>query len=479
MPDQTELLNYEILDLLTSLAEKSLVIYENVGERVRFRLLETVREYGRDRLVESGDMPDQRKRHLIYYARLVEEIEPGLQGPDQIEVLNTLELEHDNLRSALNWSLTDDECVVYGLRIAGALGWFWKVRGFFAEGLARCQELLELPGASTRDLVRAKALNAGGSLAETLGEVETAYAMLTEALDIRNELNDLVGVSSTLNNLAVLDARRSDYDSALTRHAQSLEIDRKLGNKRGIANTLTNMANVEADKGNYPAAKAHYEESLALKRKLSDTRGIANTLSNLAVLAQEQGDGTTARELQEEAHQLRVAIGDRYGIATSLINLGRIAKNELRFEDARLLFEESLTLRRELGGKQSIATALGNLGQIARLQGDLATALTLQKEALETRFDLGNRRNAAESLEEIAQICFLSMRNRDAVLLLAAADAMRDSIEAPIPPQDRPQIANVVDLLRDASGPDFDALWAEGAALPWADAVALALSLTA
>lgn len=330
----SRLLDYEILDLLTSLAEKSLVVYENVGERVRFRLLETVREYGRDRLLEAGEMNDARIRHRSYYARLAEEIEPGLSGPDQIEALNTLELEHDNLRSALNWSLVDDEGVADGLRIAGALGWFWKVRGFPREGLQRCRELLEEPAAREPTPARAKVLNAAGSLAESLGELDEARAMLTEALEIRRSCGDTAGTAGTLNNLGVIAARQADYETALALHRESLDLYRSMNDRLGIANALTNMANVLTDQGDYEKAKETYEESLALKRKLGDKRGIANTLSNLATLAHEQNDHETARQLQEEAYEIRREIGDRFGIAISLHNLGTIARAQGRLDDA-------------------------------------------------------------------------------------------------------------------------------------------------
>ncbi|HRI44724.1 MAG TPA: tetratricopeptide repeat protein [Fimbriimonadaceae bacterium] len=478
MPD-TRLLDYEILDLLTSLAEKSLVIYENVGERVRFRLLETVREYGRDRLLEAGEMNAARVRHRSYYARLAEEIEPGLSGPDQIEALNTLELEHDNLRSALNWSLNDDEGVADGLRLAGVLGWFWKVRGFLREGLQRCRELLEAPGAREPNEARAKVLNAGGSLAETLGELDEAREMLTEALSIRRSLGDTAGIAGTLNNLGVIAARQANYEAAVAIHNESLDLYRSMNDRRGVANALTNMANVLTDQGDYARAKETYEESLTLKRKLGDKRGIANTLSNLATLAHEQNDHETARELQEEAYEIRREIGDRFGIAISLHNLGTIARAQGRLDDARALLEESLALRRELGGKQAIALAVGNLSKVARLQGDLLSALTLQQEGLETKFHLVDRRNTAAALEEIAKICALWGRNDEAVVLLAAAQALRKAIGAPIPPNEQSEFDTFRSLLEESLGGRFAELWESGDQMPWEEAVHLALALGA
>ena len=314
----------EVFDLLTSLSDKSLVVAEQMDEHSRYRLLETVRQYARDRLMESGGGEAVRERHRDYFLALAEEAEPKLLGAGQAEWLQRLEDEHENLRAALDWSL-----VAAGsnedLRLCGALQRFWWTRGHLTEGRQWCVRVLGKAGGDERTPERAKALSAAGVLAHHQSEYSAARGRHEESLAIHRQLGDRKGISVSLNNLGNVAYRQGDLASARSLHEESLAIERDLGDRCGIAVSLNNLGNVALDQRDFAAARALYEESLAIERELGGRSGIACSLDNLGLVAYFQADYSAARSLHEESLTIWRELGDLRSIARSLTSLGDAA----------------------------------------------------------------------------------------------------------------------------------------------------------
>ncbi|MGH2402899.1 MAG: AAA family ATPase [bacterium] len=264
----------DVLELVTRLVEKSLVVFEESAGR--YGLLETVRQFARDRLLESGEVPTVRTRDLDWFLALAERGEPARRGPEQETWLNRLEREHDNFRVALEWAL-EGPYADKGLRLAGALGWFWIRRGFANEG----REWLD------------RALAADGPASP-----ERAMALFWVANTARFQLD-----SRRL-------ARRAEEYRALAR---------ELGDRRHEAYALCFLGIVAAAEGSLDAAEALCEEGHSVLRELNDTWGVAWTLQALAFLAAQGGDLARARALHEERlvlERTRVSISRR--LPTSL-----------------------------------------------------------------------------------------------------------------------------------------------------------------
>jgi len=338
----------DVLDLLTSLADKSLVVPEQGDAQTRYRLLETVRQYARDRLEDTGASAAARARHRDYFLGLAEEAAPKLRGAEQITWLRRLEEEHDNLRAALEWSLLETGSRG-GLRLCGALQRFWWTRGHLSEGRQWCTRVLGNAGAEDRTGERAHALNAAGTLATYQG----------------------------------------DYPAARALHEEGLAISRELGNRSGIAASLGNLGNVAVNQGDYPAARALHEESLAIRRKLGDRFGIAVRLNNLGNVALAQGDYAAAMALHEEGLAIRRELGDRSGIATSLSNLGIVVLNQGDYPAARALLEESLAIRRELGDRAGIPYSLDGLAAVDASRRSSLRAAQIWGATEQSRTELG------------------------------------------------------------------------------------------
>jgi non-specific serine/threonine protein kinase len=313
-----------VLDLLTSLVDKSLLVAEERKGATRYRLLEIVRAYARDRLRESGEEAEIQSGHLTYFVALAEEAEPQLTGADQEAWLDRLEAEHDNLRSALAWSsLAGDGAG--GLRLAGALSWFWYVRGHLREGRGWLSGSLAAARDGQLAAARAKALHGAAVLASEQGDYPAARALHEECLSIRRELGDRRGIAVSLSNLGVVADEQGDNGAARILRQESLAMFRELGDRRGVAGLLSNLGVAAHDHGDYAAARALYEESLAIRRQLGDRLGIAISLNNMGLVAREQGEYAAALALHGEALAIRYELGDRRGIAASLSGLANVA----------------------------------------------------------------------------------------------------------------------------------------------------------
>ena len=231
-----------VVDLLTSLVDKSLVVAEERSGATRYTLLETVRQYARDRLLERGDEAQWRHSHLAYFLALSGEIEPLLRGAEVESGLNRLQLEHDNLRVAMDWAESGRGDTVSGLQIAAAIWWFWSVRGYLREGRRRLSALLAAAPDTQALADRAKALRGAGGLARQQADYSAAEDLQRQSLAIRRELGDQRGVAMTLGSLGTIAEQRGDYETARALQEESLAIQRELGDRASAAMMLSNAS---------------------------------------------------------------------------------------------------------------------------------------------------------------------------------------------------------------------------------------------
>jgi len=314
----------DVLDLLASLVDKSLVLVDHHDGHSRYRLLETMRQYAGEKLLESGGGEVVRKRHRDYFLALAEEGQRKRTGTELAEWLERLEKEHDNLRAGLDWSLVEAGSNG-GLRLCAALQRFWWIRGHFSEGREWCMRVLGITGDVERTRERAEVLNVAGLLASEEGDYSVAGALHEENLAISRELEDQMGIATSLNALGLVAMYQGHLTSARERYQESLEILRETGHRLGIATCLHNLGLVAFEQGDYPAARALYQECLAVERELRDQGGIATTLGNLGNVGMGGGQFAGARALHQESLALRRELGDRLGIAMSLEGLAAVA----------------------------------------------------------------------------------------------------------------------------------------------------------
>jgi len=367
------------LDALASLVDHSLLWQdEMVGSEPRFWMLGTVREYALEQLAKCGETDTVRGRHLAYFLTLAEEAAPKLPSPERQQWLTRLEVEHDNLRAALAWSMEQQE-VQSGLRLAGALYWFWYFRGHLSEGHRWLTEMLAVPGAAVRAASRARALAGAGWLAYERGtHPAELYPPLEESMAIWWDLGDKHGLAHTLVLLGLAADRDRDYARARAHLDESVALFREVGDRWGLAHALFFSAAVFlSDPAGYPEASQLLDESHAIFRDLGDSWGSAGSLHSLGVVTHRRGDAVAARSLVEESLALARAAGDKWRTANALETLGEIACSMDDFRGARSRHTESLTLWRELGHPGHIALNLVGLAAVVGKEGDPSRAARL------------------------------------------------------------------------------------------------------
>ena len=325
----------EILDLLTRLVDKSLVVFEEREEEARYRLLETVRQYAGEKLAASGKAGAVRTRHVNAFLRLAEATEPELEGPAQMARLYRLEIEHDNLRAALEWSI--GQAPGTGLRLAGALGIFWLDRGHFSEGRKWLTTALDKSGGE-QTAPRGKALNGLGFLALREDDAHAAHRSFLESLQIYQALGDKRGTADSLYRLGSWAGNLGDFAQAWCFYDQSLAICRELQYQQGIVYALCDLGHVCWHRGDYPAARALLEEGLALCRALGQKRRLAFGLWSIGLVAHDQGSYAEARALFEQGLVTGREAGDPFGTVFCLEAFASLAATQGRAaRAARLL----------------------------------------------------------------------------------------------------------------------------------------------
>ena len=339
--------NIEILDIITSLVDKNLlVLREQTNGDARLRMLEVVREFALECLETSGEIDLFRKSHAQFFLNLAEEAEFHLRGEKSVKWLETLEFEIDNLRSALRWSLKNDVETV--TRLAAALRYFWSNHNYLTEGLGWLEKSLER-GEDIPVAVRFKLLNGIGQLARSLGNNATAQKVYEESLAAGKMANDLRQIVISTHGLAALATRQGDFESA----------------------------------------QKFNEEELAFARKLGDESTIATALASLSDLTIARGKSATARPLIEESMTLSQKLGDRQLTCINFINLGVIDHSEEEYKAAFFNFAEALTMAQDLGNKTLISCSLDGLAAVAASCGESEQAARLAGAAENLRQSIG------------------------------------------------------------------------------------------
>lgn len=349
--EATGLEAWQVMDVLTGLVDKSLVLYEENAGAARYRLLETVRQYALEKLTQSGRSSALHSLHRDWCVALAEEAEPHLTGPDQAGWLQRLETEHDNLRVALEWCRAKHDGDLEGLRLAGALWRFWYVRGYLSEGRGWLAEMRaqQTPTSPGEFGILARALNGEAVLAWVQGERAEARALAEGSLSLYRGLEDKPGMASAINILGILTDEDADYDQARTLYEEALPLLRDLNEPQRMAALLNNLALASLHLEDLDAAERYVRESLMLYRQVGDRQGTSVALTTYAGLEAQRGDLDAAHRAFAEALTIRRDLDDKQGIAEALEGLAGIDVAQGRPDRAANLLGAAESLRESLG----------------------------------------------------------------------------------------------------------------------------------
>lgn len=453
-----------LLNALAELLDTGLLQRVMSSDEPRFAMLETIQEYALEELDATGATAELRRRHAGYFLDLAERAEPELSGAEQRRWLDRLEAEHGNIRTALAWAIRHDEDEI-ALRLAAALWKFWWLHGHLTEGREWFDRILDrgehLP------VIRAKALNAAGELAERHHDYDRAVFWYTQVLPLWESLGDHGGHAATLAGLGFVAMRRGRYEEAVKLQEQALAIYRQLGDRRRISEILNNLGTLLLDQGHYDRAQALCSEALELYQSLQDALGISIALQNLGYVAFLRQDHALAESLYQQSLAGRRELGDPQGVAHVLANLGENARHRGDVTLAIVRCEEALHLFREIGDKRGTAYACYELGQAARDLHQTEKALPLLTESLALFFEVGERWAIARCLEALAGVW---ANQGNAVLgacQLGAASRIREDLEAPVQAVDQDDYAWSAGAIQSKlTAGRYAQIWASGEAMP-------------
>ncbi len=429
-------LGVDVLDAVAQLVDKSLLRQETQADgEPRLLMLETIREYPLERLAESGEEEAMRRQHAAFFLAMAEEAYPKMRGAETTTWRKRLEVEYDNLRAALRWTLESLEAVM-GLRLAGALFGLWRHHS--SEGRSWLEQVLAQPGARRRTAARAMALLVAGAMAFFHGDYPEAQRLLEESISIGREVDP----------------------------AGRLE----------LANALAILGHVALLQGNLSAAQELAGEGLRLFQKIGEAWGVALALSHLGKATVELGDPVAARSLLEESVALFRMTGDRQRLALPMNALGLAALRQGDYAGARSYFEEALAVARETEDEQFIADALAHLGTVALRVGDYPQAAALYGQSLVLNQTQGNRDGIAEDLAEVAALASLLGQPERAACLFGTVEVLREASNISLPPLRRIEFDRTVEGIRaQLNEATFVAAWAQGRAMPLEQAIEEAL----
>jgi non-specific serine/threonine protein kinase len=413
----------DVLDGLDSLLSKSLLRrVEGVDGEQRFTMFETIREFGLESLALTGELPALQRWHAEHFLALAETAEPGMQGPEQSRWFAHLEADRDNLRSALEWSLTPDGDAELGLRLSGALAWFWYNRAHLGEARHWLHQSLSRGGHPS--LGRVKALAGAGRIAHIQQDSATARPLIEESLALARTLGNPWWIAWTLHLLGRVAYFDDDAATATALGNESMAMARDLGDEWLVAWTLHLLALAAYIANDFPATRRYFDESLAIRRRIGYLEGVSLILSLLGTLEYREGNYAAARtslieslSVQREVHSPSIIVSTFANLVAVAVRFGQMEPGA-RISGAVSEIAESVNIR----PIPIVAVIYGPaLAHVREALGEAAFAAEEQ---------LGRRMSMDEVIAEVLAIDFSDQPRQTVGALPAASASRQDGLTA-------------------------------------------------
>lgn len=415
-----EIDSLDVLDLLASLCEKSLVMLEERDEGSRYRMLETIRDYAREKLEQGGDAAAVTARHCAHYFGVAKAANHGLRGPQQADWIWKLEVELDNIRNAIALALAGGVDSFIAVKFAVAMQGFWILRGYSTEGRKLVRAALALPAIEASSVAQGWALYVGAALAESQSDHAEARKMLETCLELRRQLGNEIDIAATLSTLSLARLQAGDAVGAAAGETEALQIFQRLGDRRGEAIGLLHLGQISLFEGNDAAARTHLDRCLAIAREIKH------------------------QELEAECE----------------LFLGATALQGDDRAQAGLRFKRSLTVCREAGDKRGEAHALWWLGHLDLRSGDLVSARTRLSEALRAFRAFEAWEDVLGCLEDHAVLALAEGAAELSVGIAAVAAKARERLGLVHSPRDQARWeAHLADMRRAVPDLQYSGVW--------------------
>jgi len=426
------------LEDISSLVDKSLVVTNQISNRMRYSLLETIRQYASEKLKDTDDFIQIKNRHSEYFLRWAEQCNPLLDNDDQPVWLSQFEENHDNLRKAIYWSI-EKNYTTKALRLAAACGKFWRFHGYTKEGRMHLSNVLALEKEKTNNLQRVNALLEAAHLAYMQSDYIFVEELAKEASDICSQLGE--------------------------------------NGKHKLAESFDILGETASETGNYDAMFVYLQKSLEIYRELNDSKGIGDILMQIGWASMRAGDLQKAIKHLRECQPVFQKLGNQRYLGFSYSGLGEAAIRLGEYEQAKSHLENGLNLAHQIEDRWLEAAVLGSLGWLALNQNNPSKTRTIIRESLALRRDLGDQGGIAWCLEKLSNAMFVEKRYEKAAEIFAAAAALRSPLNSVIDDADLPEYSRLIADLQSKLGNEaFDSAWAKGGSRPIEEIIELALT---
>lgn len=420
---------------------------------IRYELLEVLRQYAAEKLVESqagaGEEREVRERHARFYLGFLQQHRANLQESRQQEGLAEIRLEIENIRAAWRWAITQGKAAAVGQALEG-LALFYYMRSWFQEGEEQFSQAAAClaqwqngDDSGAARLVWSKVMAWQGWFAFLLGKKAAAQALLAQSLDVLRLDGAPGDLVYPLNWLAVVTYDLGQYEAANQLCQEGLAVSRAGGYRFGIAIAKNILSQIAYAQGQYLDARRYCQESLALGRKIGNRWSMAFSLTYLGEVAYALGDYQAAQARFQEGLAIREAMGDARGTATCLNHLGDTAVARQSYAEAGRYYQAGLAMFRQIGNQGSVAASLTRLAQLALVQNDAGAAWNYFQEALRAAYEVGATPQILDVLAGVASL----LATKEAEEALALATVVWQHPETRKESRDR-----AADLLRQRTG---------------------------
>jgi predicted ATPase/transcriptional regulator with XRE-family HTH domain len=469
-----------VRDLITSLLDKSLLqrVLDDHGEPW-FTMLVTIQEFAREHLRVMGDEAKIRNLHLTYFLDLAEQADGEIHGPAQVEWMDRLDMELDNFRAALDWSLSSRQTEKL-LQLFAALGWNWMVRWSPSEYRSWLNNIRSLPDIDNHPATYAQILNIAVHQEWIAGNYGEARSFIEESEEIWQELNTAGerGLAEALYLSGMIALQEGDYDESASCFEQSLELYQKCGEPWGVAIAKFLLGNVTLWKDEDSSALLWLTQSLDLFDELGDPWGIARVVQRLGELFLKQALYEKAQLYFDQHLKLDEELHFKQGMVVALYNLGNLYRYQRDFDQAEGYYEKSLALCREYSLKNDRGYNSYGLGMLALHRNKYLLAMRHFTEYFHTARGSYEKITACDFLTGSAAISAAMNQRERAAKLYGAAQALFETTDYRIPPFDRAEFDRHIQMAREQLGEErFEALAAEGHAISIEQAIEYALEL--
>jgi len=438
----------DIFEFTNGLLEKSIILFDESNDR--YKMLQTIKQYGEEKLKDADETKKFKTNHLNYYLNLCESAIPELSGPNAKSWLNRFEFEYANIQTALNWSFNDKHGNE-GHRLAGSLSKLWDLRGYLSEAQNWFEKLLQITE-GVPELLIANSKRYAGMFATQQGKNDTALRLISESLEIYRKNGDQNGISNCLNILGMIELDLGRLESSKIYLTESLEIRKNLGNKIALASGLNSLGLVLLAEGKIADAEKYFSESLDIAKEIKDDMYIGIGLNNLGQIYATSGDYEKAKTFFEEGMQIDRDLGNKNGLSFSLANLGVLAYVNKDFTGSKKYLTEGLTISREIGNRLGELYALSSFAQVFLAEGDIKTAENYFEECLMMQKENSDVKISSMCLAGIAEIKLMNGYFETAAILTGAIQERLESTGTFIEDETKYKIEEIIKSVKDNIG---------------------------